>query len=123
MKRLAALLSILLIPLVMPARAEGQTNPGDYKLKIHVSAAEYAPSSTLQQILTVVIDGKHYRMIGPTSSARMFSGNGTGLLNPGDYKGKLVEDTHKSSFESIQSYELLLPDGKTRKFSVIMQGE
>ncbi len=122
MNRFAALM-MLLAALAMPVRAEDKPNPADYKVKIHVVAAEFAASSTLQQVLTVTINGRHYRLLGPTSSAKIFTGYGTGLLNPGDYQAKLVEDTHKSSFESIQTYELLLPDGKTRKFFVIMQGE
>jgi hypothetical protein len=41
----------------------------------------------------------------------------------GDYKAKLVQDLHKTAYESSQTYELLFPDMKVRKFSVIGQSE
>jgi hypothetical protein len=41
----------------------------------------------------------------------------------GDYKAKLVKDEHKKTYESLQEYEFLLPDKKTRKFSVVGQTE
>jgi hypothetical protein len=93
----------------------------DYNIAVHVSGSHYGANEMLQ-VLSVVIDGKHYELSGPTSSAKVAM-RGNGLLNPGDYKAKLTEDTHKTSFESIQEYELLLPDGTQRKFSVILQSE
>jgi hypothetical protein len=59
---------------------------------------------------------------GPTSSAKAFV-HGNGLLNLGDYQAKLVVDTHKSAYESMQVYEFLLPDGGKRKFGVVGQSE
>jgi hypothetical protein len=98
-----------------------KTDPAEYSLSVHISGAEYAPN-VLYQILTATIDGKHYQIEGPTSSSKAYM-HGNGLLNPGDYHAKLSEDTHKTAFESIQTYELLLPDGTTRRFSVIAQSE
>jgi len=95
--------------------------PDEYTLNVHVSGAAYAPNA-LFQILTVTIDGKHYQVQGATSSAKAYT-HGSGLLNPGDYRAKLTEDTHKTAFESIQEYEFLLPDGSKRKFAVIAQSE
>ncbi len=45
------------------------------------------------------------------------------MLDPGDYPAKLVTDTRKTPFESIEEFEFLLPDGTTRKFGVIAQWE
>jgi hypothetical protein len=45
------------------------------------------------------------------------------LLSLGDYKAKLIEDVHKTTYETTQTYELQFPDKKTRKFMVIGQSE
>ncbi|HTU51467.1 MAG TPA: hypothetical protein VMF56_12790 [Acidobacteriaceae bacterium] len=93
----------------------------DYNINVHVSGAQYA-SDGLNEVLMVVIGGRHYELQGPTSSAKMYS-HGNGLMNPGDYHAKLIQDTHKTTYESIQEYEFLLPDGTKRKFAVIAQSE
>jgi hypothetical protein len=101
----------------------GQAKADDYSIAVHVSASEYLGLVNDQaQIITVTIGGKHYQLQGPTSSARAFV-HGNGLLNLGDYQAKLVEDTHKSAYESMQVYEFLLPDGSKRKFGVVGQSE
>jgi hypothetical protein len=115
-------LGVVLLLCFVPAFAAPKIDPATYTVPVHVSAARYDPAVPLNQILSVVIAGKHYEIEGPTSSAKVFT-KGTGLLNQGDYPAKLVEDTHKSTFESIQIYEILLPDGTTRRFAVIMQAE
>jgi hypothetical protein len=101
--------------------AAPKIDPADYPLNVHVSGAEYAPN-VLYQLLTVTIDGKHYQVEGPTSSAKAYM-HGNGLLNLGDYHAKQLVNTQKTAYESIQSYELLMPDGTTRRFSVIAQSE
>lgn len=45
------------------------------------------------------------------------------MLALGDYKAKLVEDKHTSTYESSQMYELLFPDNTTKKFVVTGQYE
>ncbi len=45
------------------------------------------------------------------------------MLALGDYKAKLVEDKHISTYESSQMYELLFPDKTTKKFIVSGQFE
>jgi archaellum component FlaG (FlaF/FlaG flagellin family) len=126
MKRLLLTGALLLaVPALFTTGAWGETkkaNPADYTVKVHVSAAQYVATDGLFEILTVVIDGKHYQLQGATSSSKAFM-HGNGLLNPGDYSAKLTVDTHKTAYESIQMYELLMPDGTTRPFSVIFQGE
>jgi hypothetical protein len=37
----------------------------------------------------------------------------------GDYKAKLVQDKHRTAYESSQAYEFLFPDNTTRKFTVV----
>jgi len=117
-----ALFSMAQAVAILPASSSApKPDANDYNITAHVSAAQYAPNA-LYQLLTVTIDGKHYQMQGPTSSAKAYM-HGNGLLNPGDYHVKLIQDTHKTAFESIQEYEFLLPDNITRKFGVIAQSE
>jgi hypothetical protein len=94
-----------LVPLVGAA-------PGaaDYPITVHVSSSHLG-ASYLE--LNVTIDGKKYLLSGPYY----------GVLSPGDYKAKLVTDTHKTSYETSQTYEFLFPDNKTRKYNLIGQSE
>ena len=105
----------------MPMRAEAKP-PAAYPLKAHISASTYAPNP-LSQIITVTIGSQHLQMIGPTSSRKVYSGEGDGLLNPGDYPARLTKDTHRGSYQSIQEFEIQMPDGTSRKFDVIGQSE
>lgn len=95
---------------------------GDYNIAVHVSGSSYSPVNALFQILTAVIGGRNYELYGGTSSAKAYM-HGNGLLDPGDYHARPKVDIHKTSFESIQSFELLLPDGSKRVFEVIGQSE
>ena len=117
----ALLLSILTFGCISRAVAASPTpDPGQYTLTVHVSAAEYAPHyDVTNQILTVTISGKHYRLWGGTVSAK----NKYALINPGDYPPRLTVDEHKTIYESRQSYEFLFPDGTTRRFDVIAKLE
>jgi hypothetical protein len=45
------------------------------------------------------------------------------VLALGDYKAKLVQDDHKTAYDSLQVYEFLFADKKTRKFEVVGQME
>lgn len=113
----------VLVPAVGAHAGENKANPADYPLAVHISASGYAPSpAMLTEILTATVDGKHYQLEGPTSSAKAFM-HGNGLINPGDYRGKLSMDVHKTSYESQQQFEILFPDGTTRKFGVIAVSE
>lgn len=125
MKRLWLFVTLLLSTSVWGgpfAAAAPKPNAAEFTVNVHVSSAQYVGPNGLSEILSVVIDGRHYQLQGPTSSAKLFV-HGNGLLNPGDYPAKLTADTHKTPFESEQTYEFLLPDGSTRAFDVIFQGE
>jgi len=74
------------------------------------------PIPTSVQKLTVLIDGKKYELWGEKKGRIT-------LLALGDYKAKLIEDVHKNSYESSQTYEFQFSDGKTRKFFVVAQTE
>jgi hypothetical protein len=110
--------------------AEAKNDPSQFPLSMHISASTYAPEygsslktfDDLDQIVTSTIDGKHYELLGPTSSAKAFM-HGNGLINPGDYHARLSKNEHKTAYESLQEFEILFPDGTTRRFSVIEQSE
>jgi hypothetical protein len=68
-----------------------------------------------------MIDGMHYSLSGGCDRTAATSGGfgAFATLKPGDYKAKLVEDDRSTPFRVMQTYELLFPDGTTRKFAVI----
>ena len=69
--------------------------------------------------LLAIIDGKKYTLDALT----FFNYAKVTLLEVGDYKAKLVRNVHRTAYESSQTYKLLFPDGKTRKFVVVGQSE
>jgi hypothetical protein len=89
--------------------------PADYSITIHVSATRTASVGIGVQDLDVIIDAKKYELMSDRVIGQ--------LLALGDYKAKLVEDSHKTTYDSYQVYEFLFPDGKTRKFQVVGQIE
>jgi hypothetical protein len=120
----ASLLYGLILAFATQAHAaDAKANPADYPLAVHISASTYvSAANALEEIVTATIDGKHYQLQGPTSSARVFT-HPNGLINPGDYRGKLSMEERKTSYESLQQFEILFPDGTTRKFGVLGQSE
>ncbi|MGD0508927.1 MAG: hypothetical protein ABSA27_14085 [Terriglobales bacterium] len=95
------------------AWAGGEPNPADYTVNVHVRSSSIAVGG--RQDLNVVIDGKNYELLCECAP-------GT-LLALGDYKAKLVKDEHKNGYDSLQVYEFLFPDKKTRQFELIGQSE
>jgi hypothetical protein len=93
--------------------AADDPNPADYTVTIHVSSVNIAIGG--RQDLSVLIDGKKYELLCECAA-------GT-ILALGDYKAKLVQDEHKTTYDSIQVYEFLFADKKTRKFEVVGQTE
>jgi hypothetical protein len=115
-------ITVAVLPLLLSAYAWGgskpnptEPNPADYTIAVHVSACHlsFAPPSVFQD-LDVVINGNKYELQAMS---------GDGVLALGDYKAKLVQDLHKTAYESSQTYEFLFPDMKVRKFSAIGQTE
>ena len=109
MKQLALLTLLLLTACTKAAAAP---NPDDYPITIHVTSSQIVDQI---QDLDVVIDGKQYEL----SAAQVRHG----LLALGDYKARLIKDEHKFAYESVQIYEILFPDNKTRTFAVIGRSE
>ena len=109
MKR-ATLFVLLLLATLAPAAPA----PEEYSINVHVTSSYLVPGPGGSQGLDVIIEGKKYQL-----SAASYGY----LLALGDYKAKLIEVKHKSSYESDRRYELLFPDGKTRGFYVVGQSE
>jgi hypothetical protein len=104
------------------------TDPGEYSIEVHVSSSRWMMETGLGgdarpvQLLTATVDRKQIVLQAPAALRVNFQA-GVTLLNPGDYKAKLVVDEHNNTYESSQAYEFLFPDKKTRKFVVIEKSE
>jgi hypothetical protein len=98
-------------------------NPDEYSINVHVISSHWVMEPAIGtgheafQKLNVMIDGKKYELEAPTITANLQAG--VALLALGDYKAKLVQDKHKTTYESSQAYEFLFPDKTTRKFTVV----
>jgi hypothetical protein len=95
----------------------GDPNPAEYTVNVHVSSSQVDTNGTYNgtQGLSVVIHSKKYELRSEVAINR--------LLALGDYKAKLVQDEHKTTYDSVQVYEFLFADKKTRKFDVVGQTE
>lgn len=100
--------------------------PAEYTLGVHVTASRIGSdcgevskgtsSCRATQMLDAVIDGKKYELRSETILQK-------GVVALGDYKAKLVSDKQKPTHEFTREYDLMFPDGSTRKFTVIGQME
>ena len=106
----AALFVLLLAATLAPAAPA----PDEYSINVHVTSS-YILGGTGQG-LDVVIHAKKYQLGGDTFK-------GGAILALGDYKAKLVKDEHPTAYETLQEYEFLFPDSKTKKFIVVGQSE
>ena len=113
---------VALLILLLSALSWG-TAQDEYPINVHVSSSHWVvepavfigPRPVLR--LSAIIDGKKYELESPALIANLEAG--VTLLAPGDYKAKLVQDVHKTTYESSQAYEFLFSDKKTRKFFVV----
>jgi len=106
-------LAIVLLGSVF-AWAGAEPNPAEYTVNVHVSSSSIDIERGYQ-VLNVVIDGKKYELGSELRIGR--------LLALGDYKARLVKDEHKTTYDSLQVYEFLFPDKKTRQFLLVGQTE
>ncbi len=119
---LSLLLSLPVFSLPMFAASPS----ADYTLTIHVSQTRIGTDCgiVLQgnslcksvQKLSVTIDGVKYELEAESLTPK-------GIVALGDYKAKLVKDQQKPTHEFNRTYELMFPDGSTRKFDVTGQVE
>jgi hypothetical protein len=94
----------LAILLFLSAHAWATDNPNsaEYAVTIHVSSSNIAVGGR-QELLCECATGM--------------------ILALGDYKAKLFKDEHKTAYDSVQVYEILFADKKTRRFEVVGQTE
>jgi hypothetical protein len=115
------MINIIAVVVLLSALCWTQSSSGGYSTNVHAYSSQWivVPSTLgLQstQKLNVTIEGKKYELEAQTKGP-------VALLALGDYKAKLVEDAHKNSYESTQTYEIQFSDGKTRRFIVVGQTE
>ncbi len=112
---LAALLVLSASGLLASSRTE-TPNPADYNVIVHVVSSHIVTGHESQsQDLTVVIDGKRLELEGGAPHLD--------LLRLGDYKAKLLKKDESRAYEYQWVFEFLFPDGKTRDYLVIGEGE
>jgi hypothetical protein len=104
---------VVLLILSTFAWAKPIPNPADYTINVHVSKSYFGERGS--QMVKAVIDGKKYELVARPDYPM--------LLALGDYKAKLVKDEHRGTYGFRQEYELLFPDQRTRRFSVVGQTE
>jgi hypothetical protein len=114
---------ILLFSILLSAFSWAVPQSNDYPVNVHVRSSHWNMEPSLIDShpvlrLQVVIEGKNVELAAPATLNANFQA-GVTLLLPGDYKARLVQDVHKTAYESSQAYEFLLPDKKTRKFVVV----
>jgi hypothetical protein len=104
------------------ARAANTPDPATYTETLHVTSSYLVPGG---QQLEVVTNGKNYTLLGSTFIAKVkgIGGLHTGVLPIGDYKARLIPENYQPSYILFLSYEMLLPDGKTAKFTVVGEKE
>ena len=113
MKPMKNIASIVVLLLSAFAWAGTIPKAADYAINVHVSRSYIGEHG--EQRLRVIIDGTKYELVG---GSRPYL-----LLALGDYRAKLVKDEHHGTYDSLQVYEFLFSDQKTRKFQVVAQME
>ncbi len=125
MRKLFAPIAAML--LLATSLAWGAPNPAEYTVNVHVVSSRLetqflsgkSPNQTTQE-LDVAIDGKKYELAGSPVRISLLA---RGFIVPGEYKAKLVKESHKGTYASTAEYELLFPDGATKKFEVVGETE
>jgi hypothetical protein len=118
MKYIAALL-LLFVSASATAKDKGTPNPADYPITLHVVSSRLYDVCTSNcvwvQHIVVTMDGKKYEL--SDTEVRH------DLLRLGDYKAKIIKDEQGHTFEYERDYEILFPNGETRKFVVVGESE
>ena len=117
-----ALFGALLVLLLLSTISWAAPTPDEYSIDVHVSSSRWVMEPGLggpwaYQKLNATIDGKKCELKALVAASTLKAG--VPVLALGAYKAKLVTDGHKTTYESVQVYEFLLPDKKTRKFTVV----
>jgi hypothetical protein len=118
--------SLALFFLLLSVLSWAQSSTNEYSINVHVTSSQWGNlpanvgTETIQR-LSAIIDGKKYELAADDFRSNLQ--HGVTLLALGDYKAKLVQDVHKTTYESSQAYEFQFADKKTQKFIVVGQSE
>jgi hypothetical protein len=118
MKKLA--IAFLLLQTTFLLGAPDKPNPADFTFQVHVTSSgsyEICVSlCTSFQVLETVIDNQPVELQSAAG----------GVLKLGDYPARLVaswrEPKHPSTFDIYRGYDLLMPDGTKRTYTVTRLG-
>lgn len=106
MKKLAVSLLLMYAPLLLASKPD----PSQYQITVHVQCSYWRPQGNInQERIGVLLDGKPVEL---SSSEAKYAE----VLPLGNYKARLVEGHGPNPLPD--SYELLLPNGKTRTFYI-----
>jgi hypothetical protein len=111
--------------LLCSVTAWSQPNPADYPITVHVVSSRVifalgTKNADSTERLDVLIDGKKCELDGDPPKVSVLR---WGVISPGDYKAKLTEDRHKGDYLRQRQYEILFPDGSTKKFYLVGESE
>lgn len=113
---------IALVVLLLSTLCLAASNKNDkFNLTIHVSSSFLTfNGSTCTNQLNILVDGINYQLVGGCDHQEDVH---YGPLKPGDYKARLATDDHSRAYLTVQTYEILYPDNRSRKFEVIGNSE
>jgi hypothetical protein len=121
MKKLGFAFALLSTTLLWAA--PDKPNPADFPVKVHVVSSGTnvicgsSPVCSFLQVLETVIDGQPVQL----------EGSGEGVLALDDYPARISpaihsRSKHPNSYDIYRGYDLLLPDGTTRTYTVTRLG-
>jgi hypothetical protein len=120
--------------LLMPVFAWAKPNPADYPITVHVTSSRLVMEChsvlgigrtlcSQQLYLSATINGKKFGLKAAGDDYQY-------ILRLADYNAKMIpdgppypDDYAPREYEYRQQYEFLFSDGKTRKFSIVSEGE
>lgn len=117
-------IAIFAVLLFAPLLAWAVPNASDYNISVQVQSsrlilrcepAGFAPYCQHMQYFTAIIDGKKLQLDSTATT--------NSLLRVGTYKARVVQAPASDAYEMHLEYEFLFPDGKTRKYLVVGEGE
>ena len=117
-----AILFVLMLTSLCSWGEKAQPVPADYTIAVHVQSSrtktEYNEGRFYAyQQLSVVSDGKHYKIRGDVSPRTSY------VLRVGDYRARILKPDAGPAYEYKRTYQFLFPDGQTRDYEVVGEEE
>ena len=119
--KMALFAIFFMVPALAPA---DKPNPADYTITVHVQSSRFVDQCSSDDkgsmcftilSLSVLIDGKKVELDDQSPSKE--------VIIPGDYKARILKEDTSHSYEYSRTYEILFPDGTTRKYNVVGESE